>query len=698
MAYQNNRNNRNRNVSHKPKIDINVEKANLPYTFVPVGSELTKPEEAKFNQLKKGDEELLSGHLDCKMYALNQLIVGNEHEEKQLNGEDKYTEIYPLKINNKTLISPYTLKGCVANFLAAYLAAKMKRLNEQKFSFRPNINFRSDVDIQLAFGVISENFGGNQDSLKIIKISDFIAPKYQTDRNTHKIIGSINEGIPIVFWEDRNNRPLSNLTNDDKLKGYLSKKPYFCSKKKYKFYRQRFVDFEKEANFTTFRYQNGIDGKSFLMSKCPSLKDFQKNGHNRISIRTSDIEDVEMQISKDTIKQFIETYNVLENYHLENYPSPLEKDEKKKLQKFFKNSKKIEKGEIIFFEYDKSNDNKIVTFGKTFYYPWAFEKGINQSDFSNDIRKESELTIIEEMFGYSFDDKKSGDKGSKSGKIHFNYAIPVSQYQTKPYILDRPGEPKPSSYEFYLQQKNDRKLQAYGEPLVSAENARLSGRKFYKTVVDAQLPTKNNPEKFNIKLTNVIEASVTNPVEFKVRVNFENLTKEELKLLKFALTLDDISIEDVQNRSKQKGKFFCHQIGYAKNYGIGAVKFLIEDSSKIYYGQDFQIKPLTKIQTSDLVHKLKSDENMKEAFGIHYKDFHYPGQQSLQDDSEKIIKWHSEVRQQYAKQRRKPHNPNTQQRNNHRNTFNSRNRSDNWKQYSKQKQNKTDDDNPFKNL
>jgi len=685
MNYRNNNNNRRNNSGHnRPQrlgnIHEEVKKAkeNLPYTFVPIKSKenLEVVEAAKFNSTTKGEEELYSGHLDCSMYALNYLLVGNEHKVIPLNDNENYTEIRPLKIDNKILISPYTLKGTISGFLGAYLGVKMKRLNEQKFLFRPNLNFRSDGNIQLAFGVVKENYNVDNDSLIIIKISDFLAPKYRTDRNTHQVIGKIDEGIPTVFWEDRNNRSLHNLTNNNKIMGNKSNKNYYCSKKKYKFYPQRFVDFDGEAEFSTFKYQNGLDGNGFLAKICPSLKG-RPPRHNRISVRTFDVENVEMQISKDTLNQFIETYHVLEKFHLEDYPSPLA-DKKVGIKNFFKDSMNIKKGEIIFFEYDKSNNN-VVTFGKTYYYPWAFNKGIFQKDFPDDIREEYDLTILEEMFGYSFDDKKANKKGSKSGKIHFNFAVSQIQLKTGSFTLERPGSPKPSSYEFYLQQ-DGKKIKAYGEPLVSATEARLSGRKFYKTNLNSQLPEeKTILENYNIEMMETIIANPQNPAEFKFKVNFDNLTKYELSLLKFALELDELTLQQIQSKAKNSENFFCHQIGYAKNYGIGAVKIKINSDSKIYKGQR---------QTPELIShpdfnidEFKKDLNLylKDAFGVFYNEKHYPGQLSMKDDSEKIIKWHSNIRKDYAEKRRKRYEYNKD-----------------WKKHTKSTG--FDSDSPFKDL
>jgi CRISPR-associated protein (TIGR03986 family) len=658
------------------KNEIHKAKENLPYTFVPVGNDLAKPEEADFNKLKKGDEELFSGHLDCKMYALNPLLVGNEHEEKPLSGEDKYTEIYPLKIDDKILISPYTLKGCVSNFLAAFLGAKMKRVNEQRFSFRPNINLtaqerKDNAEYFWGCGIVT---GVTKESITFRMIKRQTKFKH-TD--THRYI-KMNE-------------------YDEKIRDYdITKQPMY-NRKKEKYF----------ADYYFFPYQNGIDGLGILVNEHTKgmteeeKKECKSKPHNAIGFEKRNFFNGKTITitNENVINGFKKTTNLLKKYIINH--KELSDNQKNKIlgQENWKKISTFSVGDPIFFEYDKNLN--IKTFGKTFYYPWAFKKGLSQNDFKDDIRKESDLTILEEMFGYSFQDEGKEKKNkSKSGKVHFNFAVPVSQYQTKSYILKRPGEPKPSSYEFYLQQPSDKKLQAYGEPLVSAENTRLSGRKFYKTVINQKLQSNSELKKYSIKLTDVIEASVKDPVEFKVRVNFENLTKYELSLLKFALCLDGKSLEEIQTNKD----FFCHQIGYAKNYGIGAVKFQIENSSKIFSGEDFLTNKSisdSNFDISDKISILKKSKPLKKSFGIHNEEFHYPGQDSMNDDSGKTLEWHSDIRQEYAKQRRKPKynqnkHPYNRSSRNSKKPFQKNNQA--WKNYSKPKRNEPAEDNPFRNL
>lgn len=89
----------NNQLSPSPQNAVN----NLPYGFVPVGD---APVSRKPRiDLGNDDDSLYTGYINCSMYALNELCVGNSHEDL---GNDR-TAILPLEVNEKILISSHTL-------------------------------------------------------------------------------------------------------------------------------------------------------------------------------------------------------------------------------------------------------------------------------------------------------------------------------------------------------------------------------------------------------------------------------------------------------------------------------------------------------------------------------------------------------------------------------------------------------------
>ena len=225
--------------------------------------------------------------------------------------------------------------------------------------------------------------------------------------------------------------------------------------------------------------------------------------------------------------------------------------------------------------------------------------------------------------------------------------------------LKRPGDPKASAYEFYIKQcENKRRfetLNTYGDPArKDYENkSELSGRKTYRKTLSPALPKVNTEDdkKYSVKLFDGIEPknnfrenniSVESFPKFSVKINFDNLTKDELGLLCFAIQLNNEE-ENSLSQNFNSGKYLCHQIGYGKNFGLGAVKFFIDEI--ITYDQtlskiDFKTKTL--IENFSFI----GDEELTDSLTLRITPTKYPTK-----DGE-IKKWHQELRTEDFKVRR----------------------------------------------
>lgn len=104
-------------------------KEETPYGFVPVVKERLDYVDKK--PLNKYSEDLLSGYINCKLYVLNKLIVGNS----QIAETEQASRIYPLEVGGRIIISANTLKSCVRNFLAAMLQYPLTRIDKNKYGF-----------------------------------------------------------------------------------------------------------------------------------------------------------------------------------------------------------------------------------------------------------------------------------------------------------------------------------------------------------------------------------------------------------------------------------------------------------------------------------------------------------------------------------------------------------------------------------
>lgn len=560
----------------------------LPYGFMPIdGCGIPRTPATDLGQTMK---DRYSGYIQCKLYALNELCVGNSHSEL---GDDR-TEITPLIVKDRYLISSNTLKGCIANFIAAYKGLPISRMNNHRYSFRPN-NVPSGAAILSGAGIVESVDDG------IYKIKKFT-------ENT----------FAFVPYDNRSKKQFLGLTTDiaytnqifNKARGSVDAHKYIIGDK---IDSRTPIEFIHTDSFMFYKYHDGIDGKGFFGSKAEH-KSSHKSFGVRVTKGTEPDFDIERYIiTAEKMKEYEQTIATLSDTdigHLKNHPiltkHKLKDEDKSALSKKIIENSIVEEGSLIFFEYYEGT-NEILTFGKHYRYRWAFKHDLHS--FNEDYLpcdtsalQAGNLNITEELFGYCYEDVSIDyNRRAKSGKVHFSFAehIPGTGGIPKEKWLPRPGEPKPSSFEFYLKQNYENSMNGkstadllctYGDPARQDFNSRprLSGRKFYYSTTKTSYNDNERESGVTktIRLKNVLYPSNDSYPEFSFKVHYENLSMEELKLLKFALNLGD-------NTAPKQGSPFCngllcHQIGYGKNHGMGAVKITIDtdkDVEQIYsYG------------------------------------------------------------------------------------------------------------------
>jgi len=556
LNHNNHQNRGNNNqITPSPQDAVN----NLPYSFVPVGDEPVTRKPAV--DLGKDDDSLYTGYINCSMYALNELCVGNSHQDL---GNDK-TAILPLTVNGKILIPSYTLKGCIANFMAAYLKLPITRMNNHRYSFRPNNSFGGTIDF--GAGIVEKiNDDGS------MQVRKFKGKKYAYTQ--------VRNQDGYYTYEDKNTKY-----------AYLKPDP-------------------NGEYFKFFDYFDGIDGSGTMAKLFANASTEQKSApsHKGFGVKLNSIDDNPLsdeifQIGSDISGLYLETINMLmdaEIGHLCDHPL-VERNDIAVISSNLKHHLQVEVNDLVIFEYAKGSD-KIITFGKHFRYRWAFSRDLHNftkdyQPYDLDSLKKGEVNTIEELFGYSYGDKKVTAKDavpfenrSKSAKVHFSFAehIAGTGELKKEKWVPRPGSPKPSSFEFYLRQNyklflNKEQLNGvlttYGDPARKdyVNKPRLSGRKFYYKT--AHTPNNDLKEETGVdktvKLCDVLHPSKQGLPLFKFKVNYQNLSLSELHLLHFSLCLGQ-NIIPLTDKPLTLQNLFCHQIGYGKNYGMGAVKIVID--------------------------------------------------------------------------------------------------------------------------
>lgn len=211
--------------------------------------------------------------------------------------------------------------------------------------------------------------------------------------------------------------------------------------------------------------------------------------------------------------------------------------------------------------------------------------------------------------------------------------------------LPRPGSPKPSSYEFYLIQHEDPKkpMHTFGDPAREdfTTPPRLSGRKMYYKTKYGSAPEMNPSDKdATVKLVNVLYPDEKSFPTFKFRVHYENLTAKEFNYLYFALCLGQ-NIAPDPIKPKENDGLLCHQIGYGKNYGMGAVKITIDCKNGQEEIYSLKYDPQTdsfKLHVLKYKGTLKIDKDLREMLLVHEKARSYPNK------GKNIYSWHTKLK------------------------------------------------------
>lgn len=553
-------NNWNRNNRKNPTpIKDAIQK--LPYGFAPVDKD--KLNYDNMVPLDKDDESLITGHINCEMYALNELCVGNTHKDL---GHDK-VEIAPLTVDGKVVIPSSTLKGCFANFLAAYLQYPISRMNNRQYGFRPN-NAPSGKSVANYAGIIESIAEDNSITVKRFKerYYAFTVKKYPPAKATRQNYYDTNsKGKPLYKYQIKK-------------------------------------DGDKSAYFYFYDYHDGLDGAGTLGKLAERSASHQSFGV-RVSGPGAEPEYARERysISPECYEAYLRTVQYLKDEkegHLQDHPQK-KNFESADFIKNVKHNSNLKVGDLIFFEVLTTDETKVITFGKHYRYRWAFSRSLH--DFVQDYQAENAESIkdgllnrIEEMFGYSSENKDIPYKQrAKSAKVHFSCAVHESGTgKSKDFWLPRAGSPKPSSYEFYLKENftADKHvlLSTFGDPARKdhKQAPRLSGRKFYYRTKKISIASESDGM---IKMMNALSPSSSDLPKFTFCVYYENLRPIELELLCFALNLgqniepvvlkmDPTGVEVTVSKDGQKPEpLLCHQIGYGKNHGMGAVKVIIEE-------------------------------------------------------------------------------------------------------------------------
>jgi len=646
----------NNKTSDKERIslkDIIKAKSELPYEFIPVDPE--KNNITEINYYNENSEDLYTGECDCSMYVLNSLLVGNKHSAI----DDDITKIEALKVDNQILISPHSLKGMISSFIAQLLQIPIKRLNDRKFLFRPNVSYKEGF-LKTVPAIIT-NVIKNNDT-KIIELCALKEPYVYVWDKDKEIPLHIEKNID--DWIEKH----SFLKNCTAVSSSIrNRKGTLCN----------IPDKKIHIEFT--EYTDGLDGAGSF-AELFNKKNNHRIKHHNVFGHGGMAQDQKYILDNSKLVEYDNTINVLASDHFQDHPLKPSDKISKNISKL--NSKSFKINDIIFLEVDQNR--KVYTFGRTFYYPWAYQYSIKESpnyspiepcEFKQTDNNKINLGFLRNLFGYTLqkdelkiiEDKLGKQQrehiekefNSKAGKVHFNFATYIGGGEVKKDTVYLAGTPKASSYEFYLKQDDEALydesksehliLNTWGDPAhPELGKPLLSGRKVYKRTINLMnLGIKREEKSESDDWVCYKEDKAPSYPMFKFKCRFNNLTKTEFFILMFALHLNETSFDIEKKIRYYVNKIRCHQMGFGKNFGRGAIKITVDNIRLYTYKDDMlQTQVIEAKEDESMEEYLKNNNVLQENLILRDKKYKYPGE--LGDAKT----WHSAIRKKVLDNRR----------------------------------------------
>jgi len=705
----------------QPPVEV-VENGNhpiIPYTFVPFNSEAIIDDlpvwhdgSAKKKTSESGNHEpLLSGELHCTLTAKTPLLPGNY---RYYYGGEKAPQVKPgsltkwgidipkNKVKGKQIAEPLrlpdgrvviagsALKGMLRHSLGALLSSPMERVGERHFTYRPNLEV---------------NRGGANS-------------KYAVRPALTKKINENNEWVLEILSPDQNNilfvrSEVENIINknkiDEKIKGYVSgvnreiiyKKDrngqFVLDKNKNKII-QRVTNhlvasngLSIDLNHRVAKYKGGIDGEGIIASTFkPPTKTYQlvlvPCDSEFTTVITSELD--------SKYKKYQELLADDNIGHMKAHPTI--GDKKEDAKRAIKANHELSPNQLIYVELTTNengyvtNESQVVSFGHHFRYRWAYtssirqkngksrpcliptedellKKGDSEDDKEKDVAPER-LTGARLFFGYVNDKDNPIGKGKfkrLAGRIAINHAVSVGVPtflgdKERGYCVPLPilGQPKPSAWEFYLQQHTTGEPATYGD-LVGEGGGDLAGRKFYRhqpgvTGADLQV---TDPETINSDQATLARYVCKEGTSFKFSVRFSQLRPWELCAL--LATLQPHRLAPKENGALPSPDAFGHKLGLGRPLGMGSVTIQVDEL--IIQGEKGKdlADQFWKDHSQSFSDKMKQHADWDQVCDA-WLEVHrlqsgvrcaYPTKENTRHEVT-IFEWHTDIRRSYSQLRR----------------------------------------------
>jgi hypothetical protein len=682
----------------------------LPYGFVPINPSYSVMDTPVWHDGSSGGE-LLSGEILCTLEALTPLLPGNfrycirkdgRQDGEQLAdlGKLKNCEhlppgkqiAEPLRLpDGRVVIAGSALKGMIRHSLGALLSAPMERVAERHYTYRPNLDFngpsvREKYIVRPALITAAKNGGWKIDVFGDARAALFVRKDVEGIIRKTSVNGVVSGNVIGVELETipRMNRP-------PRVTSHLVPSAASMS-----------------LSHRLVIYKGGIDGQGLLAAVFNKDDDEDVDGRHVCKKANAKLcrgpftydlalvpqnAVVTMEISAALYQRYLHNQeNVLaDNEHGGHLAShPLDFNVEKVKEAIIKH-RELQLGQLIYVELTADNGkvttrSMVVSFGHHFRYRWAYCSSVRNMDgkpracltpsaceqvpaaMSNisDVAPER-LTGSRLLFGYVRDDETTpvgkGVFGRMAGRIAINHAIS----DRIPDFLGRKdggyciplkilGQPKPSAWEFYLQQpkKVEQAPATYGD-LPGDTGGELAGRKFYRHPKSVQISdiTATDDETRNSNQAVLARFICAPGTKFKLTIRFARLRDWELGALLAVLQPHRL----VDNGEPER---YGHKFGLGRPLGMGSVRIDV-DSTHVRLEKETSFTGEAGPNVSTAIPALKrklSGVNLAPWLESHKygsdERLGYPlGKTKVKGGTvETIYAWHTEVRRKYSKLRR----------------------------------------------
>ncbi|HPM10834.1 MAG TPA: TIGR03986 family CRISPR-associated RAMP protein [Paludibacter sp.] len=477
-------------------------------------------------------EDGVSGTIELTLTAQTPIFVRNGHTKDDAEAKNNNYKSFSKAPDNSYFIPATSIKGAVRNVLEIMSFGKMSNIANSRYTIR-------DLQLKKYINIFQNNevrCGWMYIEKDKIKVDDMGVPGRISYREIDKIF--------LTDFEDEFKR-------DDVGRNESKKTPWYKYDKiknkslTYKFSIKK-ANADNPVDKRIFVYKDDTNGKegTIVFTGQPGQRKDKKTGSDGKIIKKA----------SGKLFDFVFFNERFDTYELDRY----EKDGLFEDFRFVNNKsdiwkkweRKLNKGEKVpvFFVLNKDG-SEILHFGLSYLYKLPYPKRLKE--YLPADHRSNKLDLAECIFGTT-------SKQSLKGRIQFSHAFmtkgnPIEEREV--YL----GSPKPTYYPIYLKQQGENGYMTAKFKTMLDNDAQLKGFKRYPihaTVKDVKYSIPTGQEE-NANPFIAMDAGST----FTCKVRFHNLRKIELGALLKAIQFDNQGF---------------HSIGYAKPYGYGKTKIIIE--------------------------------------------------------------------------------------------------------------------------